>query len=350
MLGDNGYVDHFMDVMTLLTSDHPEQLGLPGSRLRPDAKDDRVPIMLIQTSRQNTHSRENPVHGFLILLPSGWAMPFWQSFVFTGSLIGGIDERRVQHSESGVSSFPEAFPATESYRDWWTRVETHDVRRWQRRPPAKRLNLTGLGPQRGWQPDWKLVAQHAQEASIISREELAMNGEAEVEPWLLPLSLAGPILASKGTAQAERELERICGDHRQRLDLQAVGLPCRISLSDCLLQVVIEYTGRGKPNGNAAVFSEQSGIPRHLGEDDGEKVVALSQQHAIRPDAKPLGFVLVGGTSLARGHGYATGAVSLLSLLQCRFDQNILDHHETRVLVRNRGHQVAWPAVVRLGC
>ncbi len=328
-----------------------EQLGLPGSRLRLDIKDDRVPIMVIQTSRQNKNSDENPVHGFLILLPSGWAMPFWQSLVFTGSLIGGVDERRIQHQEAGLSSFPEAFPATESYRDWWTRVETHDVRRWQRRPPAKRLNLSGLGPQRGWQPDWKLVAQHAQDEGGISQEELAIHGEAEVEPWLLPPNLAEPILGCQGTAQAERELERICCGHRQRLDLQSGSTFSRLSLSECLVQVVIEYTGRGKPSGNAAIFSEKSGTPWKTPDEvgDWDNVSALSQQHILKPDPKLVGFVFGGGLSLARGHGYATGAVSLLSLLRNRFDQTNSDPRETRVLVRNRGDQIAWPAVVRLG-
>jgi hypothetical protein len=66
-----------------------------------------------------------------------------------------------------------------------------------------------------------------------------------------------------------------------------------------------------------------------------------------------MGYVLVGGISLARGHGYATGAVSFRSLFLERLrlmtaagDRSKDQHLE--VLVRNRGDIIAWPARLRI--
>ena len=82
-------------------------------------------------------------------------------------------------------------------------------------------------------------------------------------------------------------------------------------------------------------------------------LLTVHQRFILEQDAPLMGYVLVGGISLARGHGYATGAVSCRSLLMERLTLISTgdDHGKDRaveVLVRNRGDVIAWPARLRI--
>lgn len=81
-------------------------------------------------------------------------MPFWQSFVFTGSTISGLEERDTQYLEAGLPSFPKCFPQTRSGEDWHTEELTERKRRWDRRPPGKRMEYGVVGVDKPWEVEW----------------------------------------------------------------------------------------------------------------------------------------------------------------------------------------------------
>ncbi len=79
-------------------------------------KNDRVPVLLIQRSLENSNSADSQsVHGWSLIVPAGWGMPFFSSLTFTGTRVSGQFERQTQAYESGVVYFPRDYPSTEPY-------------------------------------------------------------------------------------------------------------------------------------------------------------------------------------------------------------------------------------------
>lgn len=147
-------------VCELISRTNRRQLGLPGTRLHPTNQDNRIPIMLIHRAVQSDDrkSRFPPFHGLTLVVPAGWGMAFWQSLVFSGSLIGGLDERRTLLLEAGLPSFPAEYPFTKSGDEWWRIRAEEEEARWHRRPPAKRANYKSLGTSHPFLPNWAGLA------------------------------------------------------------------------------------------------------------------------------------------------------------------------------------------------
>ena len=84
------------------------------------------------------------------------------------------------------------YPGTTGYCSWWQDVADANHRRWQKRPPAKRLRVSTLGVQASWQPEWAVVCDAPDSGLQATREELLVNdGEREPPvPWLLPPGIA----------------------------------------------------------------------------------------------------------------------------------------------------------------
>ncbi len=221
------------------------QSGEPGKRLHSGPKDDSVPIMLIQQTHKGPHS-DCGVHGYTLLHPAGWSMALWQSLVFTGAQIGGVDERRIQHAEVAKPSFPDIYPTTRAGEDWWDDKAEADIRRWRKRPPAKRLSMLGLGVQQAWKPDWRLCRTRQHVNVGTDSEGGLLAGSV---PWLLPPDVLPPHQTDSFSA-ARRVISL-----RQRLGLTPTqGGSLSLIMSACIIQVSLEATGRGKLAGNAAIF------------------------------------------------------------------------------------------------
>lgn len=123
----------------------PPQQNVPGTKLRPQQGDGRLPIMLIQRTFGNSISSKSNMHGWTLLLPTGWSMPFFTSLVFTGSRVAGLRERRVQQFECGSGmAFPEDYPTTKAFLDHSSEIAAKERARWERTPPAKRANFDAV--------------------------------------------------------------------------------------------------------------------------------------------------------------------------------------------------------------
>ncbi|EIN12776.1 POP1-domain-containing protein [Punctularia strigosozonata HHB-11173 SS5] len=139
---------------------------VPGSALHPTPDDNRVPILLIQRSVENaSHGLEgsssapssSAVHGWSLIVPAGWGMPFLSSLVYTGTRVGGQRERAVQAFEAGMAYYPRDYPPTIAYNEDAAKHEKAERDRWERTPPAKRVNYERLGTRSPWTADWEVV-------------------------------------------------------------------------------------------------------------------------------------------------------------------------------------------------
>ena len=191
------------------------QLGLPGSRLRALAQDDRVPIVVIANRS-----------AFTLVFPRGWSQPILNSIIYTATLVGGLEERRAQHREFGIPSFPEHYGSVcEAGIEWTENVAKEDERRWMRRPPGRRVDH----PE--WKPDWSKV--------------LHLNGEEQggLRPlWCLPHSLgrfAGKAEKAVNAFRKERGMAPITPGFAR----------------NALVHVTLKVEGRGSPSRMARVYA-----------------------------------------------------------------------------------------------
>lgn len=138
------------------------QNPVPGKSLQAQAQDARIPVLLIQRSAEancaSSSAAHTPtVHGWTVIIPQGWAMPFFSSLIFTGTRVGGQRERQTQAFESGVAYFPCDYPCTLSYDEYSDLRASREQEQWERKPPAKRPNYSKLGSRSPWEPDWDVV-------------------------------------------------------------------------------------------------------------------------------------------------------------------------------------------------
>ncbi|KAF9898081.1 hypothetical protein BX616_004518 [Lobosporangium transversale] len=129
------------------------QLLVPGTKLAATESDPRIPILLMQREGK-PHTRRAPGGGssefecgWTLILPKGWGMPFWKSFIFAGARPGGTRERRSFHFETRQSCFPYDFPSTTAYSVYAEEFKKEAEAKYSRKPIAKRINYSKIGVQ-----------------------------------------------------------------------------------------------------------------------------------------------------------------------------------------------------------
>jgi ribonuclease P/MRP protein subunit POP1 len=152
------------------------QNAVPGTSLKPTVSDNRVPILLIQRSvkpastssaslstphptqtlQRNTKPDPN-LHGWTLVVPKGWGMPFLTSLIYTGTRVGGQREREHQAFEAGAAYFPRDFPTCTAYEQFATARAAEDKERWKKKPPAKRVSWGKLSALSPWTSAWRVA-------------------------------------------------------------------------------------------------------------------------------------------------------------------------------------------------
>jgi len=125
-------------------------------------------------------------------------MAFFNSLIYTGSRVAGQRERQTQGFEAGTVNFPRDFPSTLAHESWAAKLEAKEKGRWDRKPPAKRVNFESLGTLHPWRADWhgllgiRQQQQPDQGSSLpafisTQREQDSTADEAmeNIRPWLL---------------------------------------------------------------------------------------------------------------------------------------------------------------------
>jgi hypothetical protein len=208
------------------------------------------------------------MHGFTLIMPAGWGMPFWQSLVFTGSLIAGLKERRNQHLEAGKPSFPEDYPHTQAGRAYWATRAAQDQLRWLSKPASKRLNFTRLQGSDPWKPNWTQLSA-AQEKRLYTAEEEEMNGNSkkQFETWLLSAWLAQPDeLSSIASSTApELALQQAVNRYREALSLNPLHMGNTSALyRSCIVRGVLSFDEGGSPKDMAFIFQFDDDLEDHV--------------------------------------------------------------------------------------
>lgn len=179
-----------------------------------------------------------------MIIPSGWAMPFLASLTHSGTLVGGQQQRDTQMLEAGVPQFPHDFPTTEPYRHHAEAWEKSEKLRWERTPPAKRVNYERLGIADPWKADWgNLLLQRGSGAAghVPTQRDT-------VRPWLLSKYLA-PAVLDGATEASNPEAWLYDKLSTSMLGRREIGLRLEVSANglwrDGLVQVQVELHGRG---------------------------------------------------------------------------------------------------------
>ncbi|KAM5533607.1 hypothetical protein V8D89_012720 [Ganoderma adspersum] len=369
---------------------------VPGTPLKSERNDDRVPVLLIQRSVENTAltsmqassasapsrpASTTPLHGWTLVVPQGWGMPFLSSLIHTGTRVGGQRERQTQAFEAGCAYFPRDFPCTEAYDAYAEDRENEEHDAWERKPPAKRPNYDKLGTRSPWRPDWGVVLGLEQPATALggqvfleTQREKAMvvDGataaaaaaaakDKKVEQWLLRgvdvpqlvaevtsmLNPASGMLVQVNQVRAKRKMDPLVNVRGEDL------------IKGALVQVSITLCGRGCPDDLAVIYRVgddeakewiKAEAKRKNGLSliqDGPDETELSQVPPPRDGI--IGYVTTGSFSLSLGEGHAVGAIPFAQYLELRKQsQRLRNDNKLLVKMRNRDETVCRAALVNL--
>lgn len=316
---------------------------VPGTALQPTQKDNRIPVLLIQRSVESAspltpsspqHTGDSAaLHGWTLIIPQGWAMPFLPSLIHTGTRVGGQRERQTQTYEGGCAFFPRDYPCTDAYEEYADKRETEEEERWERKPPAKRVNYAKIGTRSPWRADWEVVlgledppaaasdedeelipAQRADEAMVEPVNEgtqagnllAGTDGEKDIKPWLLRGQDVPSILQNISAMFTPNAglLDRV-NQLRVKRGLDPLGESMRAAelWKGALVRVRVRLCGRGNPEDLALIYSvddeearrwneaeanRKQGIPALLGEGEDETEVGVDVVRRMSTMAKSL--------------------------------------------------------------
>ncbi|KAI0821998.1 POP1-domain-containing protein [Trametes gibbosa] len=378
---------------------------VPGTPLKAERKDARIPVLLIQRSVENNAltqsdptlsrcSTTNALHGWTLIVPQGWGMPFFSSLTYTGTRVGGQRERQTQAFEAGCTYFPRDFPATEAYNDYAEERENEERETWERKPPAKRPNYKTLGTRSPWRPDWNVVLgleEPVASAAVVREEGEMLHAQRDVtmgdvhppasttnsrcaspapravqegkkRAWLLRgadmpalvaevssmLNPATGLLVHLNQARAKRKLDPLHATIRAEDLLQAA-----------LVQVAIHPCSRGCPDDLAIIYRVEDSEARKWMSAEAKKKSALAllgdgpdetelSQAASSPEGI-VGYVTTGGFSLSLGEGHAVGAIPFARYLDMRKQaERLRNGQRLLVKLRNRNETICRLAFVDL--
>ncbi|KAJ7134557.1 NUC188 domain-containing protein [Mycena epipterygia] len=326
---------------------------VPGTALSPLRQDDRVPVLLIQRSvERGGSSNDLALHGWTLLLPAGWSMPFFSSLTFTGTRVGGQRERQTQAFEAGTAYFPRDYPLCPAYAAYATARETEEHARWERTPPAKRANYAKLGTRSPWRADWGMVlgieAPVDADAAFVPTQREEGDTTMAVQPWLLrgptTRGLVEGLLLSGGAGVRAAALADALNGMRLKRTMAPLAVAPDALLQGALVRVCVTPCTRGRPEDLALIYAVEDAEAQmwrrvlRRGEEESAEEMTLGD---IKPtETSIIGYVTTGNYSLSHGEGFALGAVTLVRLLELKQQAQRLASKELLVKVRDRdGHK-----------
>ncbi|CAK1545025.1 unnamed protein product [Leptosia nina] len=137
---------------------------VPGEINEDDPKIQSIPIVLIQLpgSQNSEYKKIGYGSGWDIIVPSGYGLAFWLTFVMFGARSGGLRETEHLALEMGECYFP---PDSESGKLEEKRMELHLRDIYFKRPPSKRVNFIKLGISNPFNYPWTILLKDWSEQS-----------------------------------------------------------------------------------------------------------------------------------------------------------------------------------------
>lgn len=246
---------------------------MPGTRLKPEKKDDRVPLFLIQRSVGSSSSSNTPpsrsspadsahIHGWSLFFPAHWSMAFLNSLIHTGTRVGGLRERRTQVFESGSLDFPFDYPSTPAYEREALLSAQAEREAWERKPPAKRVEWKSVGTRSPWKGDWEAVLGFASvsngDPDLLETQRGAedMSMFQQEKMWFLRGTDVGELIytVADSSDPGSTLLHRL-NEFRSKRGLPALESNSSDTfLKSALVPVKLNICGRGAPNDLAAIY------------------------------------------------------------------------------------------------
>ncbi|KAI1314457.1 hypothetical protein EDD11_002159 [Mortierella claussenii] len=335
---------------------------VPGTKLQLTEADARIPVLLLQREGQPQIQRapgggsSEFECGWTLILPKGWAMPFWKSFIFAGARPGGTRERRSFHFETRQSCFPYDFPSTEAYAVYAAEYKKEAETKYGRKPVAKRINYTKLGVQDPFGAAWIKALQAG--VRMLGANESVVGTLDEKKIWLLQTPHLITILTNTARAAggSSKEmwhalsidsLNKAILESLQGLVKSAFTVPPRVN--EALVRVGVDFLNRGTIGMNGMVYAiperhykewaaqvqlkgkrTVEGRPRKDkevkswvdsdSEDDNEiekdDADFTDLEMAIPSSETLLGYVTTGQYCYSEGKGYGIGCCSAAGLAQ----------------------------------
>ncbi|KAG2357597.1 POP1-domain-containing protein [Suillus spraguei] len=321
---------------------------VPGTPLNPLRQDDRIPLLLIQRSLESPSSTHG-IHGWTLVFPAGWGMPFLPSLIHTGTRVGGQRERASQAFEAGTAYFPRDFPCTEFYNKYWDERAVKEKAKWDRTPPAKRANYKKLGTRSPWRADWEVVLglpvmsgvdENLVPAQRGPQDAMEVDKAPNVRPWLLrgpevPAILEKATQTSNHAAGLLAEINRL--RTKRGMDVLDASYRPEDLLKGALVMVRLKMVSRGAPNDLAIIYRIDDAEAKKVIKENGkmrECADANEPPEATPPHTSIIGYVTTGNMSLSRGEGFAIGAVPVS--VQLELQQQARRNGESRPLVKIR--------------
>ncbi|TFK28005.1 ribonuclease P/MRP protein subunit [Coprinopsis marcescibilis] len=308
---------------------------IPGTKLGALRHDDRVPVLLIQRSLEaqgEVSAGTEALHGWTLVIPSGWGMAFWSSLIFTGTRVAGQRERQVQAFEAGAAYFPRDYPCTPAYDAFSTTRMEKLKEDWERKPPAKRVNYEKFRVSSPWLPEWSKILGIPEPGSedliTTQREASTTKLSPTMKPWLFRGQNVDTIVDSVSRSFNKGETF-LCEINRIRSIASLEPLPRHVKGSDllqgALVTVKVTMCGRGTPEDLAMIYAMEDGevaevlkslhkpkLPERDSDDDGEGEEDMSLSNKV------IGRITTGHYSLRRGAGFGVAVVPLVSLLELK--------------------------------
>ncbi|KAG2135049.1 ribonucleases P/MRP protein subunit POP1-domain-containing protein [Suillus cothurnatus] len=296
---------------------------VPGTPLSPIRQDDRIPLLLIQRSLESPGSTHG-IHGWTLVIPAGWGMPFLPSLIHTGTRVGGQRERGTQAFEAGTAYFPRDFPCTDFYEKYWASAPT---------PPAKRANYKKLGTRSPWRADWEVVlglpVAPGVDENLVSaqrgpQDAMEVDKAPAVRPWVLR-GVEVPTILEKVTQVLDHGAGLLAEINRLRtkrgMDVLDASYRPEDLLKGALVMVRLKMVSRGAPNDLAIIYRVDDVEAKKIIQENGktrEGAGTNELPEAAPPHTSIIGYVTTGNMSLSRGEGFAIGAVPVSVQLELK--------------------------------
>ncbi|GBB87563.1 hypothetical protein RclHR1_01400016 [Rhizophagus clarus] len=317
------------------------QLLVPGQKLLLQPEDSLIPVFLIQRdginmSAQSVRKTSSPefIGGWNIILPAGWGMAFWKSFIFAGAWVGGLRERHNHHFESGISCFPYDFPGTKSFENWSNGQKKKAQLEYDARPPAKRPNFKKLQVDSPFEPPfYQLIGIKIDQPESLDKAPEVNSMDIIEEPkdqtpWLLQGSKNIHLLENFENLSEEFG-QALSTQIMQAFNSRDVNIENQFDLNKALIRVRIEFLARGLPGPNAIIYKTDknkydywANILKSRKNNSGSIEIESDQDSTEedQPSSLPsksdiIGYVTTGQFSFSQGHGFAIGCCALTGIL-----------------------------------
>lgn len=307
---------------------------LPGTPIDLGDGESRIPILAVR--RAGSRDSRGFGQGWDIVLPSGWARPFWIALIYRGARAAGLRELRSTKLEMGVPCFPFDHPDTKASQAYEEENRKELVAKHYRYPPDKRPSFQKLGvlcpfffPWSQLLREWSATRAHPKVADAASEKDSPFFVLRD-KKILRAIGHAFGLLAAKKPVSVDAAVQKV----------HAITADAKLDTSRALVAVQLRSTTKGVPRrfdficapgeGDEDAFSGSSTLvveklrKTAKRQKKDKKAAKVPQEELLRkPEVENLidhcsrrllGFVVSGDYCFSVARGQAVGYCSLLGL------------------------------------